>query len=100
MASDRVGLSTAFSGGSPVFLHGTACGMPCDLLVMTLGRLFAFQPDFLHFRLGQMLDSDEMVVPSGNPDQFVQLDLDSGAVAILRILDQEHHEEGDDCRTG
>ena len=33
-------------------------------------------------------------------DQFVELGLERGAVAVLGVLDQEHHEEGDDGRPG
>ena len=31
---------------------------------------------------------------------YVEFHLDRGAVAVLRVLDQENHQEGDDGRAG
>src|SRR5215475_5361632 len=45
-----------------------------------------------------MLDADEHVLHLTHPDKFVELDLDRGVVAILRILNQEDHQEGDNRR--
>jgi len=45
-----------------------------------------------------MLDADEAVLRSASPDQFVKLGLNGGPVAVLRILDQEHHQERHDRR--
>ena len=36
----------------------------------------------------------------GDADEFVELDLQRVGVAVLRVLDQEHHEEGDDRGAG
>lgn len=33
----------------------------------------------------------------GGAEQFIKLDLHGFAVAVLGILDQEHHQEGDYC---
>jgi hypothetical protein len=34
------------------------------------------------------------------PDQFIQFYLDRLRIAVLGILDEENHKEGDDCRAG
>ena len=47
-----------------------------------------------------MFDADEMVMGFTRPDQFVQLGLDCSSVAVLRVLDEEHHQESDDGRAG
>ncbi len=36
----------------------------------------------------------------GGADQFIKLELDRRRVAVLRVLDQEHHQEGDDGGPG
>lgn len=36
----------------------------------------------------------------GRPQQFVELDLDGLAITILRILNQEYHQEGHNRRRG
>lgn len=46
-----------------------------------------------------MLDTDEVVLGMARTDQLVELGLD-GAVAVLRVLDQEQHQEGDDRGAG
>lgn len=45
-----------------------------------------------------MLDTDKPVLAFAHPDQFIQLGLNGHPVAILRVLDKEHHEEGHDRR--
>src|SRR4029078_1724785 len=35
-----------------------------------------------------------------HPDQLVDLDMHGGGVAVLRVLDHEHHQEGDDGGRG
>jgi hypothetical protein len=35
-----------------------------------------------------------------DPDQFVELGLQGEGIAVLRRLDEEHHEEGDDGCAG
>ena len=48
-----------------------------------------------------MLDVDHLVLRLVDGlDDFVQLQMNGAGVAILRVLDQEHHEEGDDGRAG
>ena len=41
-----------------------------------------------------------MCAPSIDADQLVELELDRLGVAVLRVLDQEHHQERDDRRAG
>jgi hypothetical protein len=36
--------------------------------------------------------------PLQGSDQFIQFQLYRGAVSVLGVLDEEHHEEGDDSR--
>src|SRR5262249_31664504 len=43
-------------------------------------------------------DPDEAVLCLADADQLVELGLNRRAVAVLGILDQEHHQEGDDGR--
>jgi len=43
-----------------------------------------------------MFDSHKGVLSRANADEFVKLDLNGGAVAVLRILNQEDHQEGYD----
>ena len=46
------------------------------------------------------LDTDKGILGRADTDQFVKLDLDGSAVAVLGVLNQKNHEEGDDGRTG
>jgi hypothetical protein len=60
---------------------------------------FALRPKLIHFFLSEVLNSDERVRGGGDPNQFIKLCLDSRTVSVLRILNQEHHQERDDGRT-
>ena len=42
-----------------------------------------------------MFNSNEGITSRADADQFIQLDLDRGAIAVLGILNQEHHQECD-----
>src|ERR1044072_7982587 len=45
----------------------------------------------------EVLEIEQRVVRAlGRADQLVELDLHRLGVAVLRVLDEEHHEEGDD----
>ena len=49
----------------------------------------------------QAFDVKERIVRSAHrPDQFVELELDSMAIAVLGILNQKNHQECDDRRAG
>jgi hypothetical protein len=47
-----------------------------------------------------MLDADQGVLSDADADEFVQLDLDGSTFPVLRVLDEEDHQEGDDGRAG
>lgn len=59
---------------------------------------FAPCPKLRDLGIRQPLDADELVLALADPDEFVQFRLHRGAVAVLRALDQEHHQEGYDGR--
>ena len=40
-----------------------------------------------------MFNSNEGITSRADADQFIELDLDRGAVAVLGVLNQEHHQE-------
>jgi hypothetical protein len=61
-----------------------------------VGPPFAFGTDFFDFLVGQVFDSHKGILSRADADQFVELDLNGGAVAVLRILNQEDHQEGHD----
>src|SRR5690606_34572245 len=57
--------------------------------------------EFVQFGFLQFLQVQQRVVgAAGGTDQFVQLDLQRARVAVLAVLDQEHHQEGDDGGAG
>ena len=61
--------------------------------------LAAFE-DVVELGVGEVLDADELVLGLRGADQLVELGLKGGVVAVLGVLDQEHHQEGDDRRAG
>src|SRR5438132_1248954 len=67
---------------------------------MSSRRPLALVADFLDLGFGQVLDAYEMVMGTAHPDQFVELRLNRRAIAVLGVLDEEHHQEGDDGRAG
>ena len=58
-----------------------------------LGAGLAFLAQILKLLIRKMLDTDERISCGADADQFVQLDLDGGAVAVLGILNEENHEK-------
>src|SRR3954449_1574245 len=86
------------------FLVSTARDQPLDRSAPRLlvpGNFLQHLAKLLQLDLGQMLDPDELVASMADrPDQLVELALDRGSVAVLRILDQEHHQESDDGGPG
>jgi hypothetical protein len=64
-------------------------------------KLQVVGPQPLQLLLGHLPEIEHRVVcsPRG-PDQLVQLDLYGCPVAVLGVLDQEDHEEGQDRRAG
>lgn len=57
-----------------------------------LSPLLASRPQVLQFVGGEMLNTDEEILGGTGPDEFVQLHLYGCAVPVLRVLDQEHHQ--------
>src|SRR5688572_12874584 len=54
-------------------------------------------PVLLEALVVDVLQVEQRVVRAlGGADQLVELELDRLGVAVLRVLDQEHHQEGDD----
>src|SRR4029453_15406185 len=68
-------------------------GHGCELLIEAMQGLELF--------VREALDVDEPVARAlHRRDQLVQLQLDRVGVLVLRLLDQEDHQEGDDGRAG
>src|SRR5437879_6014907 len=65
-----------------------------------LGASLAFLAQVLELLIREMLDTDERISRGADADQLVELDLNSTAVAVLGILDQEDHEERHDGGAG
>ena len=58
-------------------------------------------PDQLDLLIGEMLDADELLARFvDGAEELVELGLHRRPVAVLAVLDQEHHQEGDDRRPG
>ena len=55
----------------------------------------------IQFRVAHLLDVDH-VIPRmiQRQDQLIQLQVDRPRIAVLRVLDQEHHQERHDRRAG
>lgn len=69
--------------------------------VAFLAHLLVLVGEFLQFVVREMLDVDHLVLRLiDRLDDFVELEVDGARVAILRVLDQEHHKESDDRRAG
>ena len=59
---------------------------------------FLFQP--VQFRFREIFQIHQVVARAlSDADQFVELQMHHFGVAILRVLNQEDHQEGDDRRT-
>src|SRR3546814_14221051 len=73
-------------------------GAGADGLVFVL--FFEGIADLLDLGIGLVLDPDEAVARAvERADKLVELGLHRRGVAILRILDQEYHQKGDDRRS-
>src|SRR5664279_3508664 len=87
--------------------HGAIGGSLCLFARSLYGGLshfvcfrapLAFGADFLKLVVVEMLDADERVVRCADANEFVALDLNRCAVAIVRILDKKDHQKCDDRR--
>src|ERR1700722_11020911 len=54
--------------------------------------------ELFDLHLAQMLDADESIMRGTRPYQFVEFYLQCRTVAILSVLNQEHHEERNNGR--
>ena len=77
-----------FTGSLHRFLSRASC----------LRARLAFIPYLCQLFVGEMFNSNKRIVHGTYTDQFIELDLDRSTVSILRILDQEDHQERDDSR--
>jgi hypothetical protein len=71
---------------------------PTLLSFFALGtNFFEMGGERFQFFVGEFLDIDHLVmsVPDG-ANNLVELEMDGAGIAILRVLNQEHHEESDD----
>jgi hypothetical protein len=73
---------------------------PDSFVSFLLCARFAFLTKLVDLILGQMLDPDEHVFDLTHPDELIKLDLNSGTVAVLRVLNQEDHQKRYDGRSG
>jgi hypothetical protein len=56
--------------------------------------------DFSNLFLGKRFDANERVSSGANPNQLVELGLNGRPVAVLRILNNKDHQEGNDTGAG
>jgi hypothetical protein len=63
-----------------------------------LGARFTETANFVQLVVRHVFDADKGIVGAAYADKFVKLDLDGGCIRILRVLNQKHHQEGDDRR--
>ena len=73
---------------------------PLPRMSATFGGGFTPGTKAVDFFLREIFDADKGIPGRAGANQLVELGLQRSAVTILRILDQEHHQEGDDgsCR--
>jgi hypothetical protein len=93
----RPGLKPSLSPCQPLFSRLCSPASPPGRW-RTLRRLRAAVATGVDLFLRQMFDADERVLGRARADEFVELCLNRGAFAVLTVLDEEHHEEGDDRR--
>ncbi len=72
-----------------------------ELLQGLAGQQLVAPSELVQVVLLQLFEVQQRVVraPRG-ADQFIDLDLQGFGIAVLRVLDQEHHEKGDDGGAG
>src|SRR5437868_6481184 len=88
----------------------TEAGRPGVLILMLappaaavafLAQLLVLVREFLQFIVREVFDVDHLVLRLiDRLDDFIELQVDGAGIAVLRVLDQEHHEERDDSRAG
>ena len=65
-------------------------------LRLSLLGLRTASSDFGDLIFGKRFDANECVSSGTNPDQLIELGLNSGSVSVLRILNNKNHQEGND----
>src|SRR5262245_42510519 len=66
-----------------------------------LAQTVELLPQLLELFVRQLFQVDELRPrPLQRANELVELEVDGDGVAVLRVLDQEHHEERDDRRAG
>src|SRR5450432_2715473 len=68
--------------------------------LLRFGAPLAPGTNFVKFVVGQMFDPDKRIVRRAYSNEFVEFYLNGRAIAVLRILDQEDHQERDDRSAG
>src|SRR2546421_8481383 len=72
-----------------------------QLLSRRGGKLRVAAQVTLELLVFELLEVEQRIVRAlGGADELVQLDLDRLGIAVLRVLDQKHHEKRDDGRRG
>src|SRR5262249_54152847 len=78
---------------SPVFFSAS------QVVPRLLSQLFIARSDTVEVLLGQFFEIQKGVMGvSVGPNQLIKLEMHGFAVPVLGVLDQEDHQEGDDCR--
>src|ERR1041385_688818 len=83
-----------------------SCSVACrtrqatrDRLSPSPGLLLTLQ--LLDGGLGHVLDTDQLSIGTlDHLEEFVELEVDRPGLAVGRVLDREHHDEGDNARRG
>src|SRR5690349_1083299 len=66
----------------------------------TFGERFVVVSDVRKLVLLELFEIQQRDVSAGGAaDELIQLHLDRLRIAVLRVLDEEHHEKGDDRRS-
>jgi len=60
-------------------------------LCFRFGARFTSITQFIKFFVRKMLNTNERILRGADSYQFIELDLDRGAIAILRVLNQKNH---------
>jgi len=64
------------------------------------GTSFAFVSYIFQLFISEMFYTNEGISRGTGADKLIELCLNGGAVPVLVVLDQEHHQKGDDGRAG
>lgn len=79
--------------------HAPAGPIVCDTFDV-LGLFGEFTAHLSQFLFIQLFNADELILCLRRQDQLVKFCLKCLAVAVLGVLQNEHHKKGDDCCPG